>query len=157
MKRQRGFTLIELVLVILLVGILSLSVSRFIAQSMRSYLAAENVTDTTWQARLAYSRLMRDLRQIRSPTDLTTFTSSQLTFTDMTGATFSYVFTGTTLTLNGAVLANGITGTFAYYTNAYVTTAVVNSIQFITFALTDTQDNASFSFSSTAGLRDFAQ
>jgi prepilin-type N-terminal cleavage/methylation domain-containing protein len=155
-KRQNGFTLIELILVILIVGVLSAFSSRFIAQGLNAFITAQNVTDTTWQARLAYTRLIRDLRQIRSPADITTFTASECAFTDITGASFDYVFSGTTLMLNGQVLSDGITGTFSYFDKNIAAASTTATIQYITFQLFDTQKNSNFNFFGTASMRDFS-
>jgi prepilin-type N-terminal cleavage/methylation domain-containing protein len=155
-KRQRGFTLIELVLVIMIVGVLSVFSTRFIAQALNAFLQAQNVTSSTWQARLAYTRLVRDLRQIRSPTDVTTFTASEIAFTDMSGASFDYVLTGTALTLNGETLADGVTGTFSYLTSAIGTATTAATIKYITFILQSTEYGSGFTFESTADMRDFS-
>jgi prepilin-type N-terminal cleavage/methylation domain-containing protein len=156
MKRQRGFTLIELVLVIMIVGVLSVFSAKFMAQALNAFLQSQNVTASTWQARLAYTRLIRDLRQIRSPTDVTTFTASEIAFTDMSGASFDYVLTGTALTLNGQTLADGVTGTFSYLTTTIGTATTAASIEYITFILQSTLNGSGFTFESTSCLRDFS-
>jgi prepilin-type N-terminal cleavage/methylation domain-containing protein len=155
LSAQRGFNLIELVFVILLVAILSVVASKFIAQAVLSYNAAYQVTDTTWQGRLAYSRFLRDVRQIRSPPDISTFTTNELTFVDMTGTTFDYVFTGSALTLNGNVLANGVTGGFSYFDVNIAAASVAANIVYVSISINTTQNNAALAFSATAELRDF--
>jgi prepilin-type N-terminal cleavage/methylation domain-containing protein len=150
---QRGFNLVELVFVIMIIGILSVVASKFIAQSVMSYLAAYNVTNDTWQSRLAYSRFLRDVRQIRSPTDITNFTTNELTFVDMAGNTYDYVFTGTALTLNGYPLADNMTGGFSYFDVNINTATVTSSIVYVTISLNSSKTNSNIS--ATAELRDF--
>jgi hypothetical protein len=141
----------------MIIGILSVFISKFISSTLNSYIYAQNVTDTTWQLRLAYIRLLRDIRQICSPSDVTNMTSNELTFVDMSGASFDYVFTGSQLTLNGQVLADGITnGGFSYFTNTVATATTAATITYVTFSMTDTQKNANISFTGTAELRNFS-
>jgi prepilin-type N-terminal cleavage/methylation domain-containing protein len=156
LKRQRGFSLVELVLVIMIIGVLSVFISKFIAATLNSYINAQNVTDTTWQLRLAYIRLLRDIRQIRSPSDVTNLTSNELTFVDMSGASFDYIFNGTQLTLNGQVLADGISGGFSYFTNTVAAAATASVTTYVTFTMTDSQKGANISFTGTAELRNFS-
>jgi prepilin-type N-terminal cleavage/methylation domain-containing protein len=155
-RTQNGFSLIELVLVIMLVSMLSVFATRFMAQAMNAYIMVQNVTDSTWQARLAYSRMMRDLRQIRSPTDLTIFTNTECSFTDMTGASFDYVFTGSQLTLNGQVLADGTSGGFSYYDKNIATATIAANVFYVSFTITDNQKGASFNVIGTASVRDLS-
>jgi MSHA biogenesis protein MshO len=61
-KNIRGFTLIELVLVIIILGIMSAGISGFITLSAQTYLNATNRDELLGNARFVIERLNRELR-----------------------------------------------------------------------------------------------
>ncbi|MDX1593510.1 MAG: prepilin-type N-terminal cleavage/methylation domain-containing protein [Gammaproteobacteria bacterium] len=61
--RCRGFTLIESVMTILLLGILALATIPFLRMATDAYLDAQSYADLTARGRLALERLAREVRQ----------------------------------------------------------------------------------------------
>jgi len=148
-KKQQGFTLLELVLVILLTSIIAGVASKIIAQGLTIYLTARYTTDADWQGRLALERMARDIRAVSSG-GISTAAASQLTFTDTNGNSVSYSLSSTSLMRNSQILANGVsTLTFGYFDKNGATTATSSLIRYIKITLTIVQDNTNFSLSTS--------
>ena len=69
---QRGFTMIELVMVIVIMGLIAATLTVFFRPAMSSYLASRARADLTDQAETAIRRMVRDVRvavpnSVRSP------------------------------------------------------------------------------------------
>ncbi len=108
-----GFTLIELVLTMLILGIIAAVFSRFALQGIRSYSTEIDRGDVHSQARLAVERVVREARAIRSCADIAGAAnpSATLSFTDTSGAPVDFTVAGGNLTRNGVgnILAQGVT------------------------------------------------
>lgn len=142
-NRQRGFTLLEMVLVVMLLSILAGVASHMLSGGFNAYLLGKDAVDTNWQARNALEWLMRDLRAVRSATaaDLTITPSNAITFTNTSGAVVNYALSGATLLRNGQPLADGVTAlVFSYVQkNGKTTATAVGQVHYITVELSVTQ------------------
>ena len=118
--KSHGFTLIEIVVTIVIVGIIATLAAAIILQGVRAYTAQEDRGEVHYQTRLALERMAREIRTVRSPGEIGTAAfgaivsnpTSSLVFTDVTGTTISYRLSGTNLNRiaggSTAVLAQGI-------------------------------------------------
>jgi prepilin-type N-terminal cleavage/methylation domain-containing protein len=97
MRKQKGFTLIEIIIVIIVVGIIIAGSSNLLSQGFRSYMATKSVIDTNWQNTVALETMTRDLRAIRSSSDITAANSTSITFNATTGNTVTYTINGASL------------------------------------------------------------
>lgn len=151
LKKHAGFTLLELIMVIMIISIISALGSRILSQGFTSYFNSKNLIAADWQARIALERMQRDIRAIRSPSDITTATASQLVFVNTSGNTIAYSLSGANLVRQsnaGAaqVLADGVTSlVFSYYDLNGVVTATLANIRYITISLNVTLNNTNFS------------
>jgi MSHA biogenesis protein MshO len=73
-SRQRGFTIVELVIVIVITGIIAASLTVFFRPAVEGYLGSRARADLTDQAETALRRMVRDVRvavpnSIRTPGD----------------------------------------------------------------------------------------
>jgi len=110
-----GFTLIELVFVMLILGIIAAVVSQFALQGIRSYSIEQDRGDAHSQARLAVERVVREARAIRSCADIadpSLTPSATLSFTDSSGTAVTFnVDAARNLTRDGNILARGVSST----------------------------------------------
>ncbi len=144
-NQQTGFTLIELVIVIVLGGIIAAISMKLLTQGLSAFLGAVNVTNADQQARLAIERMVRDIRSIRSASDIITATNSQFSFTNFSGNNITYTLSSNNLMYNSQILANGIGALgFNYYDNNGNITATLSAIRYIAVNLTITQGNSNF-------------
>src|SRR5437868_1186657 len=115
MNKQQGFSLIELVMVIILLGIIAVVISKMYATTLTAAQTEQNVTDALSQGRIGIERMARDMRVVRSAGDISVMTSGEFSFTDMGGNSIDYKLTGSSLMRNSQALADGVnTLTFSY-------------------------------------------
>jgi prepilin-type N-terminal cleavage/methylation domain-containing protein len=156
---SQGFTLIEIVITIVLIGILSGIAAMIILQGVRAYSDEQTRSDVHYQARLAMERMAREARLIRSCADIVgpANPSATLSFTDISGNLVMFNVVGTTLSRGADVLANNITsGTpFRFLDNAGNQTTACPGIWFIEIAITDTQGSESLQMRTRVHPRNF--
>lgn len=144
---QAGFTLIELVITIVLVGVIGGIGSVLIMQGTKEYIAQDVRAGLTDQSRLGIERMAHEIRGIRSRTaaDIPTWTAGTLQFTDVGGTSITYTVAAGTLTRNGTALASDVSAlTFSYLQNDGVTAATLpTNIWIIRISLTVTRSGES--------------
>ncbi len=149
---SEGFTLIEAVITIVIVGIIASIAAMIILQGIQSYTKEQNLSDAHYQARLAMERMAREIRTTRQLGAIGTVAigtitgnpTSSLIFTDLTGTDITYALGGTTLnrTVGGvpSPLATGVTTLqFRHYDSAGVLTTTALAVWTIQIDLTDTK------------------
>ena len=141
-SKIQGFTLIELIIVIVIISILSGMSVQLLKLGFTAYFYGQNVMDADSQARVALARITNDLHNLRSTSDITTASASALIFTDLYGNAVSYQVSNSQLQRNNLVLANNAQSiTFRYYDSAgaLLTTPVIGAnialIQYIKLTL----------------------
>ncbi len=154
MRRQSGFSMIELIIVIVILSVLTAITLPVLQTGFNSYFTARNLADADWQARLAFSRISRDLRDIPAAANITTANSTQLTFLDRNSTSVSYTLSGITLQRNAMTLANGVsTLTFAYYDGTGAVTATMAAMRYVGITLNITQNNTNVTLKTIVNLR----
>ena|GEM_PF-416928 len=115
---ERGFTLIELVMVIVITSIIASIAAMIILEGVKSYQKEASYSDIHNQGRLAIERMAREIRLIRSATatDITTMTATNIVFNDVNGTNIQFSFAGNTISRSGNTLANNVQSlAFSYY------------------------------------------
>src|SRR5690606_25189112 len=112
-----GFTLIELIAVIVLSGLIAVMVSKVISAQLNSVYNATTILNADAQLRVALARITRDLTNIDSITHLSpSSTTNSLVFVDNNNLTITYSLSGSSLMRNSDILADGMQSlTFTYY------------------------------------------
>lgn len=166
-KNSKGFTLIEIIITIVIVGIISGIAAVIIAQGVRSYTDEQGRSDMRYRAELALERMSREIRMIRSASaaDIPTMTGSTLRYTDINGAAMGFRLNGGAIERtedNGATwnpLATNVTAPwgnlFTYLDSAGSVTGSQASLWFVQIEFTVTQGTETETFRSSVHPRNF--
>lgn len=146
-QKSAGFTLVELIIVIVIIAIISGVAAMIILQGAKGYADQTQRSNLHYQSKLAVERIAREARVIRSCADIVgpiINPSNTLSFTDVLGNPVVFTVAGTNLNRNGNLLANGIQSPtpFRYLDqagNPTVTCVSPNNIWYIEINVTDTQ------------------
>lgn len=87
---QRGFTLVELCITIVLIGILFASSSLILSSGLNSYSTIHSRGTNAQQTRYAMERMVREIRN--TPNTLQSITGSQVAFIDSQDLTATFTF-----------------------------------------------------------------
>ena len=83
MKKEAGFTLIEIITSLLIVGIIAVVSGMALVTGMKGYLFARDNTSITQKAQLAMTRMGRELTELL---DVTSAEESRITFSRLDGS-----------------------------------------------------------------------
>ena len=139
MTNKKGFTLIELVITMVLIGIIAYVVASALSTGIKAYFVTDFRKEALDQARIAMERMTREIRNVRSSADITTANATTFTFTDVSGTPISFALSGgninrTSVATNTLAIgissigdATFLTGIFSYVlTNGTTTQAPTN-------------------------------
>jgi prepilin-type N-terminal cleavage/methylation domain-containing protein len=93
-RAEAGFTLAEVVIVIVVVSIAALLFSGMFLEAIRSYQFVDAEKGMLQEARYAEERISRELRRVRGNTDVTQATARAITFVDRDAATVGFSWSG---------------------------------------------------------------
>lgn len=156
LERHQGFTLMEMVIVIAVLGLIAVAIAPLLTEGFNVFFTAQDLTTASAQGRLALATLQRDINEIRSPSDITQASATSLAFVLMGNSSVSYTLTstsnalsaitytynGTTLFRNGQILATSIGGfSLSYYASdgnnitALTSSSGLDSIRYVGISL----------------------
>ncbi len=120
MKGKEGYTLIEILLVLVIIGILAGILIEPFRQGVQSYVGIETRADLTSQAREDTVRIVRELRNIRTEADntpeISTANATSITFTDVMDNGVSFSLSGSTVLRKTDILADKVSSLqFRYF------------------------------------------
>lgn len=156
-QKQLGFTLIEVVMSIAIFSMVSVVIGRLVYAGFQTFNASNNISEVDWNMNLAQNRFSTEVHTIRSASDISSASASQFSFTDNTGGSVTYSFSGAALLRNGTPIATGMVGgNFSYLTSTGAATTTPSAIRYVVLTLDLQSDVLSTQASILAGTRGFA-
>lgn len=125
MRRVEGFSLVELVMVIVILGILAAFVAPVLFNAMRSYDRGQSAMLTQAKMRYAIERMSRELREVRRQTtdatflDITAMGATSIAFFKTDGTQVVLSAAGNQLNLSYSTLAGMLTDQLGSFSLAY--------------------------------------
>jgi prepilin-type N-terminal cleavage/methylation domain-containing protein len=130
---QNGFTLIEIIVVIVILSIVSAITIKFLVDSIKIYTMTVNQKTLFDEGKLALERMCRDIRDARSITGTTassiTFIRNDATAQDIAGETIIFQRNAAANTLEKVKSSPVATSTMASNVTAFAVTNATNEIQ----------------------------
>ncbi len=140
-RKQLGFTLVELVIVIVLIGIVGTISAFMMSQTVPGSLVASDQGESAWQARTALARMEREIREA-NPNSIAANTVTQFGFVDATGSVIYYTLVGNQLFRNFQPLVDNVTGfALLYYDATGTQTAVAANIRYVLVGIIVTEND----------------
>jgi len=113
---MKGFTLIEIITVIVLVGITIIGLSSFMTQLLDTYRFIDIRNDIAYQAKKTLDWMASDIKKIKDEFSISVADSDRLTFTDSDDNTIEFALVGDVINRNGYPLCEDVeTLEFTYF------------------------------------------
>jgi prepilin-type N-terminal cleavage/methylation domain-containing protein len=166
-KRCGGFTLIEMIITIVVVGILAGLAAMIILQGVKVYSTEDLRSSAQYQARIGMERMMREMRLVRSTGDVTSVLTdrTQFVYNTINNASIGFRLSGGQIQRSqdgGAtwqLLASGITAPggnlFTYLDNTGASTTTKANLWLVQIQFTATQATESVTLLSTVHPMNF--
>lgn len=154
-KRQKGFTLIETIMVMVIVGFIAAFLSTVIYGGINSWLFLKGQAGMMADTSNALRRMVREVR-LTSDNNITAATTTEYAFTDKNNNAIDYKMVGTDLQRNGAVLLNNLSANgliFNYLDNGGGVATSVNTVRTIQISIVAQNGNNRVRLQSAAAIR----
>lgn len=137
--KKRGFTLVELVLVLGLLGVMIGVLAPWLINSVRSYDLITTRRTMLGQVRAGFDRMIREVRLIPGQSQIIATSATSFQFQYPTGTSITYSLSGTNLMRNSDVLIPNVTSlSFTYYDQSGNTTTTPANVRSVTMQVTAT-------------------
>jgi prepilin-type N-terminal cleavage/methylation domain-containing protein len=162
--RQPGFSLVELIVVIVVLGIVAGMGAIVVRDGMLGWLRGREITSADWQGRLALERITRELRDVASPNysniAATSCGTSTFTFSDSSSTLISYTQSATTLLRNGQPLADNLLAAnglrfYCLQRDGQTYSTIPSAVYYISVSMVVSTANTNATYRSTVRPRNF--
>jgi prepilin-type N-terminal cleavage/methylation domain-containing protein len=162
-RSERGFTLIELILVMVIIGVLSAVIAPPLMEGTKGWTWTTQRKDLSQQARIAMDRIVREIRNTGRKADDTPCISSaaaaSFSFSDVNGDlincnSITFSLSGSQVLRGAAVLADNVSAfQMTYYDNNNGTTSTASAVRRLSIALTLSSGSQSVSLDNEVYLK----
>jgi prepilin-type N-terminal cleavage/methylation domain-containing protein len=154
---RRGFTLIEAIVTVVLVGIIFWVFAFYIRENFDAWKFTVGQKDMTLSSRVAINRVVRELRRMKKNTHIYTHASQEVSFKDVHNNIVTFKQSGSDLLRNSQVLLENLKDpgglTFIYLDKDGNETAAVDDMRTVRCQLTVETDENKFVVESAARIR----
>lgn len=169
---HRGFTLVEMVAVLVIIGAIFALGGIMLSGTVRNYVNNKDAAEMSAHARVAFERMVREIRVIKDATavNLEITTANRIKFIDANDNAVCFYLNGSNLmrsengptttcgTTNARILADNVSGlSFTYWERDAVTqeTTDPREVNYVTMSFTISSGNFSQAYRTTVKLRNF--
>ncbi|MBA7495632.1 hypothetical protein ES702_06221 [subsurface metagenome] len=111
-KQQRGFSLIEMMVVVVILGVIVLGLVTFFTGGAKSWVAGQSQLEAQRNARQAMDRMVREIREAA---EITASSTTELIFNTPWKTGITYSLSDRTINRNGNPIINNVSNlTFTY-------------------------------------------
>ena len=165
MRRVEGFSLLELIMVIAILGVLAAFVGPVVFNAMRSYDQMQRGVQTQAKMRYAIERMAREIREVRRQVtdatfpDVSSMTATSLAFVKSDGTSVAIGVAGNQVNLAYSTVSAVLTdqlGSFAlayYQPDASTVAATASSLAFVQISMTLSEGTNLFSARARVDLK----
>ncbi|KTD82578.1 prepilin-type N-terminal cleavage/methylation domain-containing protein [Legionella waltersii] len=137
MRTIKGFTLIEMVIVMVITGIIVAITATMLNTSFINYFTSVHYSSLSTQGAIAMMRISKELQQA---TRFSVINPTSVTFTTVGGTSISYSWSTPILTRTGSAartLSDDVTNfSLNYYQSNFSTTATASAVRAVTVSMT---------------------
>jgi len=157
MRNARGWTLVELIMVMVIIGILAVFIGPVLLNAIKAYDRTQLTVNTYGKMRYAMERMAREIAAVRRSAadttafDVTTMTAGTFTFFNEDGTQVTLTLAGTNLNLTYAGTGTGLLAdrvgalAFAYYRSDGATVAAdATELAFVQVSMTITDGTTNY-------------
>ncbi|MBU0629611.1 MAG: type II secretion system GspH family protein [Candidatus Margulisbacteria bacterium] len=154
---KKGFSLIESILVITLLGLMFSGIAIFIQESLNSWLFFSAQKELLSEATGAMNRMTRELRIADKNVSIIVHTPTQVTIRDKLGHEISFAQDGSSLKRNGVILAGNLADpgglSLRYLRDDGTDDPNMSNVSSIWIRLTLVKENSKVALESSAAIR----